>query len=62
MLLSDRVEKWLDEQMEEGRTREEIHGTHFTDGNSIAVIKKSGKHGYKLELYLGHKAVFFNKD
>ncbi|WP_303982222.1 hypothetical protein [Niallia circulans] len=59
MILSDKIEKWLDEQIELGRTRDEIHNTHFTDGKSIAVITKSGKTGYKLNHYLEPKAIFF---
>lgn len=59
MTISDRIERWLDEQIEVGKTRDEIHGTHFSYGNKIAVIKKSGKAGYKLDFYLEPKAVFF---
>ncbi|MED3792477.1 hypothetical protein P4571_08470 [Niallia alba] len=59
MVLSDKIEMWLDEQIELDRTRNEIHNTHFTDGKSIAVITKSGKSGYKLDHYLEPKAVFF---
>lgn len=61
MTLSDRIEKWLDEQIENGRTRDEIHNTHFTDGKSIAVITKSGRNNYALDFFLEPKAVFFKE-
>lgn len=61
MTLSERIEKWLDEQIELGRTRDEIAGTHFSDGKTIAVIKKIGKSGYQLDFYLEPKAVFFTE-
>ncbi|PAD70585.1 hypothetical protein CHH83_01935 [Bacillus sp. 7586-K] len=59
MTLSDRIELWLEEQITSGKTREEIHNTHFSDGKTIGVIKKSGKSNYKLEFYIDTKAVFF---
>lgn len=59
MILSERIEQWLNEQIEKGITKDEIHNTHFSYNNQIAVIKKAGKYGYKLEFYLEPKAVFF---
>lgn len=59
MTISDRIDKWLEEQQEAGRTRDDIHNTHFAYNNCICVIKKSGKYGYKLDCYLEPKAVFF---
>lgn len=62
MTLSDKIENWLDEQIDLGRTRDEIAGTHFSDGKTIAVISKLGKSGYQLHFYLEPKAVFFKEE
>ncbi|MCA1027017.1 hypothetical protein LCM23_13025 [Cytobacillus kochii] len=59
MTLSDHIEAWLEEQEKAGKTRDEIHNTHFAYKDCIAVIKKSGRKDYKLEFYMQQKAVFF---
>lgn len=59
MTISDKIEEWLHEQNIQGKTRDEIHNTHFSYKGTIAVIKKTGKYGYKLDCYLDSKAVFF---
>lgn len=59
MTISDHIEKWLEEQIEAGRERDEIAGTYFSYKDTIAVIKKSGKTKYKLEIFLNPRAVAF---
>jgi hypothetical protein len=58
MTLSDRIEAWLVDQEKAGRTRDDLHNTHFSDGKTIAVLKKHGR-GYKLDIFLEPKVVFF---
>jgi hypothetical protein len=60
MILSDKIEAWIVDQEKEGKTRDDIHNTYFSDGKSIAVLKKSGRYGYKLDVFLEPKAVFFD--
>lgn len=59
-LLSDLIEEWIETQMSEGKTRDDIAGTHFAYNGQIAVLGKLGKNKFKLDTYLNPKAVFFD--
>lgn len=62
MLMSDYINNWIQEQLDNGKTREELHNTHFVyDKESVGVIKKSGRQGFNLEIYYEPKVVFIEK-
>lgn len=62
MDLTSRVDKWITEQEAAGKTRDELHNTYFVAGKEkIAIIKKSGRKGYALEvLYPPHVVNFMD--
>lgn len=40
---SDLIEKWIDQQLKDGKTPEQLHNTKFVYGNSVYTLKKRGK-------------------
>lgn len=61
ILLSERIDEWIQQQLDQGKTREELHNAHFVGKDSVGVIKKYGKKGFNLEIYYEPKVVFFDE-
>lgn len=51
---SDLVEKWIEEQLQEGKTPEQLAGQMFVSGNTVYKIGKPNKKGqFNLKIYCG---------
>jgi hypothetical protein len=40
---SDKINKWINDQLENGKTEDELNGKVFYDNNDTYTINKSGK-------------------
>ena len=62
MTITERIDKWIMEQEEGGKTRDELHNTHFVIAkDTVAIITKSGRKGYNLKvLYPPHTVNFMD--
>lgn len=60
---AERVNEWIDEQMDLGKTRDDMNNTHFILGkDSVAILKKSGRQGFDLKILYPPFTVDFTED